>query len=68
MLAMEYEMGVLDTLEIIEEEINRCRLSNRNGRNEEVIRRLRNVVREITELTGVKREDIRWYTAFIKTG
>lgn len=59
MLAMEYEMGVLDSLEIIEEEINRSRLSNRQGRNDELIRRLRNIVREITELTGVKRGDIR---------
>lgn len=67
MLAMEYEMGVLDTLEIIKEELNRCRFSNRNGRNDEIIRRLRNIIKEITELTGVKYE--RWdIMATTKTG
>lgn len=53
---MEYTCGVTDCINIIKEEINRCRLSNRNGRNDEVIRRLRNVIREITELTGVEYE------------
>lgn len=54
MMDMQYEMGVLDSLDVIREELNRCRLSNRNGRNDEVIRRLRNIIREITELTRVK--------------
>lgn len=58
MMDMQYEMGVLDSLDVIKEELNRCRLSNRHGRNEEVIRRLRNIIKEITELTGVKYE--RW--------
>lgn len=53
---MEYTCGVTDCINIIKEEINRRRLSNRNGRNDEVIRRLRNVIREITELTGVEYE------------
>lgn len=67
MMDMQYEMGVLDSLDVIREELNRCRLSNRNGRNDDVIRRLSNVMREITELTGVKYE--RWDTmATTKTG
>lgn len=53
---MQYEMGVLDSLDVIREELNRCRLSNRNGHNDDVIRRLSNVMREIIELTGVKYE------------
>ena len=53
---MEYTCGVMHCINIIKEEINRCRLSNRNGRNDEVIKRLRNVIREITELTGVEYE------------
>lgn len=53
---MQYEMGVLDSLDVIKEELNRCKLSNRNGRNDDVISRLSNVMREITELTGVKYE------------
>ena len=56
MMDMQYEMGVLDSLDVIREELNRCRLSNRNERNDDVIRRLSNVMREITELTGVKYE------------
>lgn len=56
MMDMQYEMGVLDSLDVIKEELNRCRISNRHGRNDELIRRLRNIVREITELTGVKCE------------
>lgn len=56
MMDMQYEMGVLDSLDVIREELNRCRLSNRNGRNDDVIRRLSNMMREITELTGVKYE------------
>lgn len=53
--------------DVIREELNRCRLSNRNGRNDDVIRRLSNVMREITELTGVKYE--RWdIMATTKTG
>lgn len=67
MMDMQYEMGVLDSLDVIREELNRCRLSNRNGHNDDVIRRLSNVMREIIELTGVKYE--RWDTmATIKTG
>ena len=67
MMDMQYEMGVLDSLDVIREELNRCRLSNRNGRNDEIIRRLRNIIKEITELTGVKYE--RWDTmATTKTG
>lgn len=53
---MEYTCGVMDCITVIKEEINRCRLSNRNGRNDEVIKRLRNVIREITEITGVEYE------------
>lgn len=56
MMDMQYEMGVLDSLDVIKEELNRCKLSNRNGRNDDVISRLSNVMREITELTGVKYE------------
>ena len=53
---MEYTCGVMDCITVIKEEINRCRLSNKNGRNDEAIKRLRNVIREITEITGVEYE------------
>lgn len=52
----KYASGARDCMNIVRDEINKYKLNNIDGRNDEIIYRLQKAIEEIVNITGVEYE------------